>query len=290
MLIRLRIDGFKNLRDVELRCGLQAATDTTAEGVIPLWGGKVEGRAGRQAGVPSAKSPRTVSASVDASTHPTALAARREMQPWRELQSEPSALRTPDDDGDDDRMSHTGAHLPNALRRIDRGLELADQLSPWIPGVLSVGVDSGPVRQQRILGVRLRDQQAHDASSLSDGTLRFIALGLPGLDRLTTGLTGLEEPENGIHPQRIPDMMRRIKLLAQDAEPDDDADGGDDSLMRGASARQIPVNTHSPLVAATWDDDTVLLAGTWRADGLKATALASKGQLDRCLEGPHGVS
>jgi predicted ATPase len=277
----------------------------TTDGVIRLWGDK--GHGGRQAGVPAAKSPQTVLASVDASTHPTALAAKREMQSWRQLQLEPSALRKPDDFRDEDRISHTGAHLPNALRRIGRGLELADLLSQLIPGVLSVDVDSDPARQQRVLKVRLRDQQPYDASSLSDGTLRFIALGLLGLDPLTTGLTCLEEPENGIHPQRIPEVMRLIKLLAQDVELEDDALDQGDSAVLGASPRQVIINTHSPLVAGALDDDTLLmadtvqylgrewarfkpLAGTWRAEGLKLTELASKGMLDRYLEGPLTVS
>jgi predicted ATPase len=272
--------------------------NTTPDGVIQLWGDKVEGRAGRQAGVPAAKSPRTVLASVDASTHPTALAARREMQSWRQLQLEPSALRSPDDYRDEDRISHTGAHLPNALRRIGCGLELADLLSRLVPGVLAVEVDSDPARQQRMLRVLLRDRQTYDASSLSDGTLRFIALGLLGLDPLTTGLTCLEEPENGIHPQRIPEVMSLIDLLASDATQDTD----DAKASARVSPRQVILNTHSPLVVDHLFADALLmadtvqfqgrewirfkpLAGTWRAEGLRPTELVSKGQLKAYLRG-----
>lgn len=266
----------------------------TKEGAIQLWGDK--GHGGRQTKIPASKSPQTVLSSVGAATHPTALAARREMQSWRQLQLEPSALRAADDFRDHDRISHTGAHLPNAMHRIGCQTQLADLLARLIPGVVSVDVDSDKVLQRRILKVILRDRQPYDASSLSDGTLRFIALGLLALDPLTTGLTCLEEPENGIHPLRIPDVMALIKLLAH--EPDGEVE--EESQRSDVSPRQVVINTHSPLVVADLDDDTLLMADTvnfkgrewahfkplpetWRADGLATTALVSRGALSRYL-------
>lgn len=274
---------------------------STDSGAVKLWGDK--GRGGRQAEVPASKSPQTVLASVGASTHPTALAARREMQSWRQLQLEPSALRSPDDYRDEDRISHRGAHLPNALRRIGCEAELSNQLSDLLPGVVSVEVDSDEARQQRVLKVRLQDKLAYDASALSDGTLRFIALALLGLDPLTTGLTCLEEPENGIHPQRIPAMVGLVSKLAEDFPLDDDMDGR--AAPGGpASPRQVMMNTHSPLVVRCLPENTILmadsrrlngrdwtafkpLAGTWRASDLRPTALVSKGVLESYLGGHH---
>lgn len=268
----------------------------TKEGAVQLWGDK--GHGGRQSRIPATKTPQTVLASVGAATHPTALAARREMQSWRQLQLEPSALRAEDYFRDDDRISHTGAHLPNAMHRIGCQLELAKLLSQLIPGVVSVDVDSDVILQRRLLKVVLRDRQTYDASSLSDGTLRFIALGLLALDPKTTGLTCLEEPENGIHPLRIPDVMRLIELLARDLEADD----GGERQRTDVSPRQVIINTHSPLVVANLDDDALLMADTvhfkgrewayfkplpetWRADGLPSTALVSRGSLSRYLGG-----
>lgn len=294
----------------------------TTDGVIRLWGDK--GHGGRQEKVSAAKSPQTFLNSVDAN-HPTALAAKREMQSWRQLQLEPSALRKPDDFADEDRISHTGAHLPNALRRIGCQYSLATLLSELIPGVQSVDVDSDPARQQRVLKVKLRDRQSYDASALSDGTLRFIALGLLALDPLTTGLTCLEEPENGVHPLRIPEVMALIELLSQDAEPDvaqtaGGEPGKDDSnpsppadaspkytVPTALSPRQVILNTHSPLVVGNLRDDSLLmadtvqfrgqewalfrpLADTWRAVGLPTTMLVSRGVLDRYLSGNPGNS
>ena len=268
----------------------------TKDGAIRLWGDKQGKGGGRQAAVPAAKSPQTVLAGVGASTHPTALAVRREMQSWRQLQLEPSALRAPDDYRDEDRISHSGAHLPNALRRIGCNAELSNQLSGLIPGVVSVDVDNDEVHEKRVLKVRLQDRRAYDASALSDGTLRFIALALLGLDPLTTGLTCLEQPENGIHPQRIPAVMALVRKLAEDLLPDEADDNS--AAMSVTSPRQVMINTHSPLVfSSPLPNDALLMAdtrrqngqdwvtfkpiaGTWRATGLPETAVVSKGVLE----------
>ena len=269
--------------------------ETLPDGAIKLLGDK-GGKGGRPFAVPADKSPQTVLAGVNASTHPTVLAARREMQSWRMLQLEPTALRAPDEFSGENSLSPTGGHLPNTLKRVACHAELANLLSDLIPGVLRIDVDSDEARQQRILRVTLRDRQPYDASSLSDGTLRFIALGLLGLDPLATGLTCLEEPENGIHPQRIPDVMRLVQRLAEDL-PEDDPDG---PALPTTSPRQVIINTHSPLVVRDLDDDTLLmadtqrqqarewvtfkpLADTWRADGLARTAVVSKGMLTAYL-------
>ena len=265
------------------------------EGAIKLWGDK-GGKGGRPFAVPADKSPQTVLAGINASTHPTVLAAQREMQSWRMLQLEPTALRAPDEFSAENRLSPTGGHLPNTLKRVDCHAELANLLSELIPGVLRIDVDNDEARQQRILRVTLRDRHPYDASSLSDGTLRFVALGLLGLDPLATGLTCLEEPENGIHPQRIPDVMRLVQRLAEDLPADDP----DQPALLTTSPRQVIINTHSPLVVRDLDDDTLLmadiqrqqarewvafkpLADTWRADGLARTAVVSKGMLTAYL-------
>ncbi len=269
--------------------------ETLPEGAIKLLGDK-DGKGGRPFAVPADKSPQTVLAGVNASTHPTVLAARREMQSWRMLQLEPTALRAPDEFSGENHLSPTGGPLPNTLKRVGCHAELANLLSDLIPGVLRIDVDSDEARQRRILRVTLRDRHPYDASSLLDGTLRFIALGLPGLDPLATGLTCLEEPENSMHPQRIPDVMRLVQGLAEDLPADDP----DQPALLTTSPRQVIINTHSPLVVRDLDDDTLLmsdtqrqqarewvtfkpLADTWRADGLARTAVVSTGLLTAYL-------
>jgi predicted ATPase len=253
-------------------------------------------KAGRPSAVPARNSPQTVLSGVNASSHPTALAARRELQSWRLLQLEPSALRSPDEYRSQARLSATGGHLPNALLRIGSQAAVAQQLSELIPGIISVDVDSDDVRQQRTLGVTMKNRERYAASSLSDGTLRFLALAVLASDPLATGLVCLEEPENGIHPQRIPEMLRLVRSLAEDMDPDDSEDANASTL------RQVIINTHSPLVVAELPDSDLLMAetlrerraewihfkplgNTWRADNLPKTELISKGELQAYLGG-----
>lgn len=269
------------------------ATEGIEEPAIKIYGEKTSAR--RPSTVPAKKSPQTVLSGVNASSHPTALAARREMQSWRLLQLEPSALRAPDEYRGPARLSATGGHLPNTLMRIGSQNEVAEQLAELIPGIVSVDVDSDDVRQQRTLGVTMRNRERYAASSLSDGTLRFLALAVLASDPQASGLTCLEEPENGIHPQRIPEMLRLVRRLAEEVEPEEK------HLV--PPLRQVIINTHSPLVVAELHDGDLLMAetlrarraewihfkplgNTWRATGLEPTELISKGELQAYLGGP----
>ncbi len=61
----------------------------------------------------------------------------------------------------------------------------------------------------------------------------------------------MEEPENGIHPARIPSMLRLLQDIATDAL----RKVGDDNPLR-----QVIINTHSPAVVAQVPDDSLLIA------------------------------
>jgi predicted ATPase len=51
---------------------------------------------------------------------------------------------------------------------------------------------------------------------LSDGTLRLLALTVMELHTTARSVICLEEPENGIHPERIPAMLRLLQGIAID--------------------------------------------------------------------------
>ena len=89
------------------------------------------------------------------------------------------------------------------------------------------------------------------ARALSDGTLRFLALSVLESDPDTSGLICLEEPENGIHPDRIPAILQLLQDIATD--PDEPADETN-------PLRQVIINTHSPSVVMAVPDSSILLA------------------------------
>ncbi|TFG36540.1 MAG: ATPase [Desulfobacterales bacterium] len=233
-------------------------------------GGRTEKwRRGPGSPFPAATLPRTVlSSATNAAVAPTALLARRELQAWRLLQLEPSALRKPDDIAAPRKLGANGSHLPATLYRIagDRqntddviNNNMATQVYTDVAGSLSELIDD--VREVRIvrdekgesltLEVVDREGTAHPARSLSDGSLRFLALTVLGMDSEEQGLLCLEEPENGIHPERIPSMIE----LLQDIATDTNNPLGEDNPLS-----QVIINTHSPAVVSQITDDSLLIA------------------------------
>ena len=61
----------------------------------------------------------------------------------------------------------------------------------------------------------------------------------------------MEEPETGIHPERIPTILKLLQDIATDV---DEPIGIDNPL------RQVIVNTHSPSVVMQVPDDSLLVA------------------------------
>jgi predicted ATPase len=275
------------------------------------------GSSGKPRSLLAANLPRTALSAANAAESPTATLARREMQSWRLLQLEPSALRQPDPFTAPAKLAQDGSHLAATLhhlarfafRREQAGMDeggtdslseeaaaqrvytqVANRLSELIDDVHAVAVDRDERRELLTLMVTGSDGTRHPARALSDGTLRFLALAVLLQDPEARGVICLEEPENGIHPERIPAMLR----LLQDIVTDVEAPVGDDNPLR-----QIIINTHSPAVVTQVPDESLLLAelrefvrdgarfkglsfaclpGTWRAE-LEGARIVPRGKL-----------
>lgn len=202
----------------------------------------------------------TVLSTINTADDPTALAARRELESWQRLALEPNALRAPDQFVDDPSIGGDGRHLAAALRRIaaespdsaDLYARVAARLSS-LEGldVRQVWVDEDDVREVYTVMVRDGDGRELPARSLSEGTLRYLALCVMLEDPRGSGLLTLEEPENGIHPANLPRMVELVGDLAVDPF---EAPSPDNPL------RQVIVNTHSPGVVQLIDPPNLLLA------------------------------
>lgn len=224
-----------------------------------------DGNSGRPKSFLTRTLPRTVLSTVNATESPTALLARREMQSWQLLQLEPSALREPDEFTTQPGMGANGDHLPATVYHLARTQALkngghsptwlyeqvAARLSDLIDDVFAIGVDRDEKRQLLTLEVTDSSGTIYPARSLSDGTLRFLALTVLEQDPTANGVICLEEPENGIHPKRIPAMLRLLEDIAVDV---DEPSGFDNPL------RQVIINTHSPVVVNQIHDDDLLVA------------------------------
>jgi predicted ATPase len=223
------------------------------------------GSSGKPRPLPASSMPRTALSATSSAESPTATVARREMQSWRLLQLEPSALREPDSFTAPASLGTDGAHLPATLYHLARigaeahGAEgsarvysqIANRLSGLIEDVREVRVDRDEKRELLTLTVTGRDGTCHPARALSDGTLRFLALAMLELAPEARGLLCLEEPENGIHPERIPAMLHLLQDIVTDPWHPTDADN---------PLCQVIINTHSPTVVAQVPDDSLLMA------------------------------
>ncbi|MCW1967199.1 MAG: AAA family ATPase [Anaerolineae bacterium] len=205
--------------------------------------------------------PRTVLSVANASEMPTALLARREMQSWRLLQLEPSAMRQPNNFTAPIRLGVNGANLASTLYHLARTIapdnaenvyaKVANRLSELLENVRDVGIDRDEKRELLTLQISDDTETIYPARALSDGTLRFIALAVLELDVNTRGLICLEEPENGIHPIRIPSMLRLLQDIACDTSLPVDNNN---------PLRQVIINTHSPSVVKQVPQDSLIIA------------------------------
>lgn len=220
------------------------------------------GKSGKPMGYLAETLPRTMLSSLTGEA-PTAALVRNEMRSWRLLQLEPTSLRRPDTYRAPVHISPDGSHLPATLfalagvaGRSGDGQEaiyagIANRLALLIEDVRQVRVDDDEKRELLTLMVQQADGSEFQGSSLSDGTLRFLALSVIEADREHGGVICLEEPENGIHPKRVQPMIDLLSDISTDAETDEPED---------QPLRQVIINTHSPAVVATVQEEDILFA------------------------------
>lgn len=249
------------------------------------------------------------------------LVAGKCIRAWRRLELAPQALREPCPvDSDDSRLGRSGENFPSFVRSLALGIflhvqfyegqetdlwtafsaEVASGLLP-IASLRGLDVEVDDVRGLLTLHATLRNGERVPARALSEGTLRYLALFLIG--RSPGTLWCIEEPENGMHPQRIIDVAALLRESTTDLRADISEELAELHQGEEFPLRQIIINTHSDkfvretygyteagrrkgedLLMAT----SVLLSGP---DGQSAEALRLHPILDtwRCRDGRRGV-
>jgi predicted ATPase len=204
--------------------------------------------------------PRTI-LSASNSDHPTVILARQELQSWKLFQFEPFALRTASKLSDPVKMGSDGSYLAANLFAIaavreqkgeDALSRISQNLFHLLGGIYKTTIDVDVIRGIYEMLVIARDGTTVPMSSLSEGTLRLLAIVALNYDPYLRGVICVEEPENGIHPAKIPDMLKLLRDTAVD--PDFPIDDFDNPL------RQVIVNTHSPLIVSLVDQDQLIVA------------------------------
>jgi predicted ATPase len=185
-------------------------------------------------------------------------ALKREIESWRNLHLDPAVLRRPDSYGEPDRLGPDGAHLPNTLNRIARTTagedrpdgvlgDISADLASVIADVSGIRIDDDDRRRRREVEFRARaDSGVVSARVASDGTLRAAALLAAAYDPTNSGLLCFEEPENGIYPERLVTLVRRLRSIVERA------------LERRAAEPSAPIvqlllSSHSPAMLRALD-------------------------------------
>jgi len=218
-----------------------------------------DGSKGRSTDFIAQKMPRTLISTVTAES-PTAFLARQEMRNWTMLQFEPSALREPNSiyEVKNAEIKANGLNLPATLFRLhsekkdkDVYQNLTNKLKDLVEDVKEISVDKDEKRDLLTLQLQFRGGLVLPAQSLSDGTLRFLGLAIIEEDSYGSRLICLEEPENGINPKKIHEMVKLLEGMACDTEYAVDEDN---------PLRQVFINTHSPIVVSAVSDESLYLA------------------------------
>jgi predicted ATPase len=250
--------------------------------------------------VPATKMPRTIISASGTWTSPIILAARRQMESWRLLAMEPTAMRRANTLQADPYLTAQGGNVHATLYRMAKRATKYDSYPEQMYSRvrthvgrllpvrrLSVNVD--PIRQLLMTELEQRFSGGKvPARSLSDGTLRFLTLGVLNEDPEFHGLVCIEEPENGIHPSKMEELVDLLKDMTVDTtfEPSWE----DANLMR-----QVIIATHSPNLVQLLSQEDILftlkpmrrgpkgksantiecwpLKGTWR-DGKDGNAIS----------------
>ena len=227
-------------------------------------------------------SPRSVLTVIDdAELYPTVVAVAQELASWRFFHFDPVALREPSPAMDIFELETSGRGLsgfydtlaqkePGRFAAAERALRRA------IPEARTIAVlDTGDRR--RLLAVAREDGRRFAARVLSDGTLRFLALLALAYAPQPPGLVCFEEPENGVHPGRLPFIVDTLRGIGQRSGEGD------------GPRSQVLVNSHSPYLVDLLDPDEMLIAtldpqGQTRFQSVVNDLFTNKPQVKEMLE------
>ena len=203
-----------------------------------------DGVGGAKRRYPLLNATRTVLSSFDTVDFPHVLAAKEEMKSWRFLELNPEDLRLPTQKNiAEDSLTQSGKNLAALLHRIKQEepyhLKLIlRKLQTFLPDFIELSVIDDNENKQYIIKLKDKDNREYSSRVLSEGTLRILALCILEYDHKHTGLLCFEEPENGIHPERVKNMVQLLKDLTTNFQNDE------------MPLRQVITNTHSPTFVA----------------------------------------
>jgi predicted ATPase len=158
------------------------------------------------------------------------------------LQLDSKAMRNPSPPGLGDEFLSDGSNLPWVIRSLrekqdNRFSDWLDHLKSGLSDLRSVESTIQEHDRHCCLSLEYTNGLLAPSWTISDGTLRFLALTIPAYLPDFRGVLLIEEPENGIHP-------RIVELVVQS--------------LKSVYSGQVLVASHSPVLLAAVDPEDVL--------------------------------
>ncbi|WP_306545206.1 AAA family ATPase [Malikia spinosa] len=216
-----------------------------------------DGKQGRNR--PASAAEATVLYSITNAEFPHLFALREEMRHWRLLQLDPALLRKPVPVTASDVLDADGSNLAAVLAQLKAETataerpagvlsDIAVELNHLIPGISKLDAALHDASREYRIELTMRDGLPFTSRVVSDGTLRVLALLTLLHDPRHRGLICFEEPENGVHPGRIKQLVQRLQDMVPDPRTYDMADGV-------PPMSQLLLNSHSPVVLSALIDE-----------------------------------
>jgi len=202
-------------------------------------------------------------------------AAYREIASWKTFLFEATSLRKPAELGEKE-LSASGENLPSLFLDLEsrKHSDLPDPIAAIEGWLFRLGVEIDKVRAEvdpvrSLIFLRAVDRNGAnlDARIMSDGTLRFLAMaGIQVQNR--PGVFCFEQPEDGLHPQRLLDCLDLLTSIAVDPL----------YVGEGNPLRQVIITTHSPILVGAVPDDSLLFVQNLSRtrDGLRVSEAVIK--------------
>lgn len=177
---------------------------------------------------------------------------------WRILEPSPRAMRVVSSTYDTAPLAEDGKNLGAVLGRIARNPEswydFRSDAVALLPDLVDIAVEANAEWGQWDVWLQHKHEHRVTPGAASAGTLRVLALLAAAHDPAHEGLLMIEEPENGLHPTRVPQLLSRLKGRTSDP-----------AALTSGNWRQILITTHSPVaLAAALEDapDSVVFLDT----------------------------
>lgn len=151
-----------------------------------------------------------------------------------------ASLRRPAKVSFNAQLGEDGSNLPSVLdwlgnERPDVRDAIENEVRSTAPEVKKLVTPTVP-GDEKVVGIQETSGQVFRSSEMSDGLLLFIGLATAArLRGATPSLIAIEEPERGIHPRRLRDVVDYFRRIAQ-------------------SGTQVVLTTHSPLLLDQFRD------------------------------------